>query len=56
MAVKVAKEIVSAATANLAVVNSGVSKQPKLCSQLSRKRKNAFEKLFKTVKQKKSHQ
>ena len=54
MAMKAAKEIVSVATANLAVVNSGVREHQKLCSQLSLTRKNAFEKMFETVKQKKS--
>ena len=38
MAIKVSKEMVFAATANLAVANSGVREQQKL-SQLSRKRK-----------------
>ena len=56
MAIKVAKEIVSAVIANLAVANSGVREQQKLCCQLFRKRKNVFENMFKTVKQEKSQQ
>ena len=57
MAIKVAKEIVSAATAmsaNQAIVNSGLREQQKLCSQLSGKQKIAFEKMLKIFKQKKA--